>query len=308
MKNTSAVLRCQRISKWVASRRGRMSLLAGCLGRKRNDLYKLVSENRLSLDLLEAIERAQVDIEKMEQDCIKAFPIFKRFVKKGGGRLGRLGEKLNIPVHVLRGLADAKGDGRYLMIKYDTFKISAAVRELEIEARTSVYNVEKINVRIYMEENIKNKLHTFEEILRLADSVRENADIGNHDGALICRQYGKKFKVLSIGFDFQASSMAKSHVCDKSQPHVHALLFAALNTPKQNPDETGDIISFGHHAPCPNCADRLLNIGVKRAYCLYEPELMGGIAQLAMNFIPVIKYNVSEKTFRTMNDVSGHAA
>ncbi|OTG87848.1 hypothetical protein [Acinetobacter sp. ANC 3813] len=302
MKNTSAVLRCQRINKWVAARRGRMTLLADSLGRKRDDLYKLVAENRLSVELINAIERAQLDIEALESECTKEFPKFKRFVKKGGGRIGRLSKKLNIPVHILRGLADAKGDGIYLMIKYQTHKIASAVRECEIESKTAVYSVEKIDVRVYMEKNIKNKLHTFEEVIELADAVRDNADRGNHDGALICRQYGDKYKILSIGFDFGSSNMAKSHVCDKLNPHVHALLFASLNLPKQDPDATGDIVSFGHHAPCPNCADRLLNAGVKRAYCLYEPELMGGMSQLAMHFVPVIKYSVAEKTFRTMNE------
>lgn len=306
--NTSAVLRCQRINKWIGARRGRVTLLAQMQGKKREELYKLISENRLSAELLLAIERAQIEVEEMEKECIKRFPSFKRFVKKGDGRVPRLAEKMETSIHNIRDLAHAKGDGRYLMIKYGVDKIMNAIRDCERDSRQSSYNTEKINVRIFVEKHIQNKQFTFEELLIVADEVRQNADIGNHDGALICRQMGDKFKVISIGFDMAFSNMGKSHVCDPLNPHVHAPMFAALNVPKQNPKSTGDLVLFSHHAPCGNCADRLLSVGVQRAYCLYEPELMEGLKQLALNFIPVIKYSILEKTFITMNGVAYKAA
>lgn len=297
------MLRCQRINKWISARRGRMTLLANLLGKKKQDLYNLISQNRLSADLMQAIERAQIDVEKMEKQCIQDFAVFKRFVKKGDGRVPRLAAKIDMPVHKIRNLAKKTGEGRFLMISLGLDKIIKGVRDCERESRNSSYNTEKINVRAYMDKSIKNKLLTFDELINVADEIRQNADTGNHDAAVICRESGGRYKIISIGFDMAFSNMGKSHVCDKQNPHVHAVMFAALNVPKQDANITGDIVLFSHHAPCPNCAERLINVGVQRAYCLYEPELQAGLVQLGLNFIPVFKYNIAEKKLRKMNDV-----
>lgn len=125
------ILRNERIKKWVEVRKGRMSLLAQMIQKDRASLYNLIYENKMSPEFITLIESNQVFVEAIEKDCIKNFPLFKRYVMKGGGRVPRLSKKLNISCDVIRGLARAKGDGRYLLIKHGIDKVMSAIRECE---------------------------------------------------------------------------------------------------------------------------------------------------------------------------------
>lgn len=296
------ILRNERIKKWAEARKGRLVLLGRLVGKDRTSLYKLIYENKLSPELVKLIECKQLDVEEMEKNCIKRFPFYKSFILKGEGRVTRLATKVNIPARQLRDLAYSKGDGRYLLIKHGVERMMAAVRECERERGNSSYSHEKIDMRAYLTTTVKKSYHSLDDIIKLADQIKGNADFGNHDAAVICREVKPgQYKVLSAGFDSVFSDMCRSHVCEKKSPHLHAAMFAALNVPKNALSGSDEIILFSHSAPCPNCAPRLLTAGVKKVYCLYEPELMGGLHVLARQNVPVIKINMYDKKYKQIN-------
>lgn len=302
MNKNSYILRNERIKKWVEARKGRMSLLAQMVDKNRTSLYSLIYENKMSPELIQVIESNQVFVEKMEKDCIKKFPLFKRHVMKGDGRVPRLSKKLNISCDVIRGLARAKGDKRYLLIKHGVDKVMNAIRECEKEQGGTSYSKEKIDIRAFLTTKVKKSHHNLDEIISLAQVVKENADFGNHDAAVICRDMGEgRYKILSIGFDTVFSNMCKSHVCEKKNPHLHAPYFAALTIPKQVQVTTEPLVLVSLVAPCPNCTKRLLLAGVSKVYCLFEPELIDGLQQFAREGVPVIKINLYEKTQMQIN-------
>lgn len=302
MKKDNYILRNEKIKKWVGMRKGRTSLLADLVGVKRTNLHNQIFENRLSPELVQMIERRQIEIEDMEKACLRQFPFFKRYIQKGEGRLARLSAKLELSSETLRGLSLARGDSRYLLMKYGVQKIRAAMQECELERKNASYTLEKIDVKAYVTATVKKKLHSLSEIIDLANVIKENADFGNHDAAVICRVMGgDRYKVLSIGFDTVFSDMCKSHVCEKKNRHIHALMFAAISLSKKAAAETGELMCFTHNAPCPNCAARIIPMGVKAVYCLYEPELMDGLNTLAKNNVPVIKVNLATKTHTQIN-------
>ena len=302
MNKNSYILRNARIKKWVEARKGRMSMIAQMIDKDRASLYNLIYDNKMSPELIQVIETNQVFAETLEKDCIKQFPFFKRHVMKGDGRVPRLAKKLNVSCEVIRGLARAKGDGRYLMIKYGTDKIIQAIRECENERSNTSYSKEKIDVRAFLTNEVKRKYHTLDEVIHLANMIKENADFGNHDAAVICRVMGEdRYKVISIGFDTVFTDMCKGHICEKKNPHLHAALFASLNIPKHEREKTEQLIVFSHNAPCPTCTKRLITAGISKAYCLYEPELMYGLHDFARHNVPVIKINMYTKTQTQIN-------
>ncbi len=302
MKKNNYVFRNELIRKWVANRRGRMTILAGLVGKNRENLYRLIHENRIAPDLLEIIERKQIEIEGLERECIQYFTFFKRFIMKGEGRVARLAEKLKVSSEILRGLARAKGDARYGLLRYGTSQVKAAIRECETERTESSYNREKIDIRAYVTATVKKKHHSLNDVIDLVQVIRENADFGNHDAAVVCRKVSDdRYKVEAIGFDTVFSDMCKSHVCEKDNPHLHAAMFAAINVPRNAKNMIGDLVMMTHTAPCPNCAPRLVNTGINQVYCFYEPELMGGLHILERQGIPVIKINLADRSQRQIN-------
>jgi len=302
------VLRIGKLKKWIGGRKGRLSLLAQLLGQEKSKLYSMIHENRLSVDFMEQIEAKQKEAEELEKECLKKFPYLKRFINKGEGRVPLLAKKLGLSVNTVRNFGKAYGDSRFVLIKYDVSRVMAAIRECENERNRACYSYEKLDVKKYLSTQIKKSLHTLEQVMQIADLVKEHADFGNHDSAVICRIIGEdKYKIISIGFDTKFSDMCRSHVCDKSTPHIHAAMFAALNVPKQHINEVGGLMVYSHSAPCPNCANRLHSLGMAKMYCLFEPELMGGLYFLEENNIPVIKYNLVTKEHKQINSLSDAA-
>lgn len=309
MNKKDYVLRTQRIRKWVEARRGRLPLLAELSGRSRNNLYAMIYENKMSPDLVHSIERKQLDIEDLEKACIKKFPTFSRFIMKGEGRAQSVAAKIGVTPRQLRNLAYSKGDGRYLLIKYGVEKVMQAIKDYERTKERTSYSYEKVDIRELLTAKVKKSVHTLDQIIHFAGLVKDHADAGNCDAAVLCRQVKKdQYKVLSIGFDSHFSDMCKGHVCEKDNPHLHASMFAALNMPKQPETATDQIILFSHSAPCPNCAARLISIGVNRTYCYFEPELMGGLMLLAKQNIPVFKINAIDNSHRQINGLATAAA
>ncbi|MDR6630448.1 tRNA(Arg) A34 adenosine deaminase TadA [Acinetobacter lwoffii] len=309
MNKKDYVLRNARIKKWVEARKGRMPLLGQLVGKDRASLYNLIHENKMSPDLVHLIEEKQLEIEAMEKDCIKRFPSFRRFILKGEGRVQRLAEKVNLTARQLRDLAYSKEDGRYLLMKHGVDRIMNAIRECEREKANSSYSHEKLDIRAFLSTKVKKSHHSLDDIINLAGLIKEHADFGNHDAAVICREVKPdQYKVLSVGFDSVFSDMCKSHVCEKKNPHLHASMFAALNVPKQSDNATNALVLFSHSAPCPNCAPRLVSIGLTKAYCYYEAEFMGGLELLAKHDIPVIKINAYSKTYKRINGAAIAAA
>lgn len=298
------ILRVELIKKWVRARRGRMTVLAKATEQNKNDLYATIFENRMSAELMNTVERKKSEIEALERECIKFFPFFLRFTRKGQGRIGKLAEKLETSSNVIRDLSKSKGDSRYRLISHGVERIKKAIREIENERRDHSYNHEKIDVKAYLSDEIQKKSYTLLDVMGLADMIKRQADAGNEDSAVICRRDGDKYRILSIGFDTKFNDMCKSHVCDKSDPHVHATFFASLNVPRKERNKVGQIISFSHSAPCPNCASKLIDLNIDEVYCLFEPELLGGINALGDVGIPVYKYNLVTKSLKTINSVT----
>lgn len=297
------ILRVELIKKWVRARRGRMGMLAKALGEGKNNLYATIFEDRMSAQLLAQVEQKKNEIEALERECIREFPYFIRFVRKGQGRMGKLAKKLGVSSSVIRDLAHAKKDGKYRLIDIGTQKIKSAIRDIESERRDKSYSYEHVDVSAFLSEEVKKKSYTLQEVMALADQLKQMADTGNQDGAVICRRVGDKYKILSIGFDKQFSDPCKSHICDKNNPHIHAVFLACLNVPKKERDQVGTLVGYSQSAPCPNCAPRLIGLNIDAFYCLLEPELMGGLNALGEVGIPVYKYNLATKTIRTINSV-----
>lgn len=303
------ILKTELLKKWLNARKGRMTILAELLQRDKKSLYHTIFENRVSNDLYSAIERKRVEITELESECLQQFPKFVRFIRKGEGRLGRLSKKLEIPMGVLRSMAKAKKDGRYIMIKYGVPKIMAAISAIEHERKHLSYSHEKIDVKAFISEHVRKSVYTIRQVIQLADTVRECADKGNCDAAVICRVIDEsKYRVLSIGFDTTFTDMCRSHVCDKDNPHIHAALFAVLNVPKKEREQLGSIMAFSHSAPCPECAKRLIDLGVSEIYCTLEPELMDGLNLLGDVGVPVYKYNNYDQSIRTINSIKKKVA
>ncbi|MEX5443545.1 hypothetical protein WCE14_09260 [Acinetobacter schindleri] len=309
MKVNNNILKIELFKKWVGARKGRMSLLATLLGKNKKALYAIIHENRMSPDLMRAVEAQKLVIQELEQECIKQFPYFVRFVRKGEGRMSRLAEKLEVSTNAIRGLAHAKKDGRFLLINYGVKRVVNAIRDIEQERRNASYSHEKMDVKAYISEQVRRRNYSLSEVMQLADQIKQHADAGNQDAAVICRVMGEgKYRILSVGFDTHFSDMCKSHVCDQSNPHIHASLFAALSLPKKERDQVGYLMQFSHSAPCPGCAKRLINLGIAEVYCYFEPELLDGVQEMGDLGIPVYKYNVVHKTVKTINSVTRRVA
>jgi tRNA(Arg) A34 adenosine deaminase TadA len=296
------VLQIGKIKKWIGGRKGRLTLLAHLLGKEKSKLYSMIYENRLSVELIQEIETKQKEAETLEKECLKNFPYLKRFINRGEGRVTQLAKRLGVSANTIRNLGNARGDSRFVLIKYGVSQVMVAMRECDKQRTRACYSYEKIDMKKYFSTQIKKSVHTLEQVMQIADSVKEHADFGNHDSAVVCRIMGEnKYKIISIGFDTKFSDMCRSHVCDKSNPHMHAAMFAALNVQKQHINEVGGLMVYSHSAPCPNCANRLHSIGIAKMYCLFEPELMDGLHFLAQNNIPVIKYNLVTKKHKQIN-------
>ncbi|GEM_PF-2544034 len=301
-------LRNEKIQKWTLARKGRMSLLASLLEMDKQLLYRMVTDFRLSTHLINEIEKKQKEVEGLEVECIREFDYLKRFAAKGHGRIAKLAQKMGEPTHRMYGLVKATGDSRYLLIQYGTQQVMKAVTEIEREFKGR-YNKGQINIKDFLTKEVRGKNYTLKEIECLAGKFKEHADFANHDAAVICQKIGEdKYKVLSMGFDTQLPELCQSHICEKENPHIHALTMAVLNLHREPVKETGELIAFGHSAPCPSCAKRLNKRGIAQVYCYFEPELLDGLVLLAKNRVPVIKINLVNSTFKQINKELLHDA
>lgn len=308
MHKDNYCLRLVLLKKWLNARKGRLSLLAVMNELNRDTLYKLIYQNRISSDLLIKMDSDKVIVDSLEKECIEKFEIFRRFIKKGEGRTALLANALGMRTNLIRDLSFAKNDGRYLLLKYDAKRVVDAIRQIERGRSNSCYRVEKVNVNQFMSQHAPKSLQTLQGIMTFAEKVKQYADMGNHDGAVICEKHGDKYKVISIGFDARFEDMCRSHVCDKANPHLHGLLFASLGIAKSHKNHIGGLMAFSQNAPCPDCAKRLINSGINEVYCYYEPELMAGIDELGVNGIPVYKYQFIHKSSKLINTLSDKVA
>ncbi|MCU4320631.1 hypothetical protein [Acinetobacter bereziniae] len=308
MHKDNYILRLALLQKWLKARKGRLSILSVKNEIDKHLLYRLIHENRISIELLRAIENDKKEIEELEKECIKKFEIFKRFIKKGEGRTALLSKKLGVKSYLLRDLSYAKGDGRYLLLKYGAKRIVDAIREIERGRSSACYQVEKLDVNKFINNNAPKSLQTLQGVMSFAESVKKYADMGNHDGSVICEIHGNKYKIISIGFDTKFDDMCRSHICDKSDPHLHGLLFATLGIAKNHRKHISGLMAFSQTAPCPNCAKRLIKAGVSEVYCYFEPELMDGLNDLGNNHIPVYKYMLLQNTVKKINKLADKVA
>lgn len=293
-------LRNEKIKKWTLARKGRMSLLAKMLKMDKQQLYRQVNDYRLSPDLIAKIEVQQKEIHKLEIECIRKFEYLKRFAARKQGRITKLSKKLGVPLHKVRELTHATGDSRYLMLQYGTKRVMTAMREVEKDY--SRYSDNTRPIKTFLTREVIAKSYTLKQIEELAGKIKDLADHGNHDAAFICQSVGRnKYKILSTGFDSKQMDMCKSHICDHSDPHLHAFTLCDLNFPKKDLPGVGEVVAFGHSAPCPTCAQRLYVRGVSKVYCYFEPERMGGLDLLAKHGIPVLKINVANGSTKKIN-------
>lgn len=308
MLKDNYILRLVLLKKWLNARKGRLSVLAVMQNMDKHLLYRLIYENRISDELLYNIVKHEKTIEILEKECLEKFEIFKRFIKKGEGRTGMLARKLGVKTHLIRDLSYAKGDGRYLLLKYDAKRVVNAIREIDRGRSSVCYRVEKLDVNKFIDQHAPKSLQDLKGVMDFAERVKQYADIGNHDGSVICEIHGDRYRIISIGFDSKFDDMCRSHVCDKSNPHLHGLLFATLGIAKSHRKHIGGLMAFSQNAPCPNCAKRLISAGIGEVYCHFEPELMDGIEELGINHIPVYKYMFLQKALKIINKLPDKVA
>lgn len=309
MKKDHYIIRAQLLKKWLKVRRGRLTVLAMIIGMDKPKLYKIIDENKISPELLKTIDSKLELIETLEKECISKFEYFRRFIRKGEGRARRLATILNVSTEAIRDLSYAKGDSRYVLMRYGTQNVMTAIRDIDQTRTKSCYSFDKFNVRAFVNQNAPKSLQDLQGIMQFADKVKAYADYGNEDGAVICSIHGAgRYKVVSAGIDVLHDDLARSHVCDRSNPHLHGLLFASLGINKKTRNDVGGLMAFSHNAPCPNCAKRLIGSGITEVYCYFEPEEMEGIQLLAKHGIPVFKYQLVNKSLQLINDLPKQVA
>lgn len=304
MNKDHYVLRAQLVKKWLKVRRGRLSVLSMTLDIDKSLLYRMINENRLSPELLKTIDSKLELIEDLEKECIAKFEYFRRYIRKGEGRASRLAQALNVSTSAIRDLSYAKGDGRYVLMRYNTQKVMTAIKEIDQRRTKACYSFEKFNVRAFVEKYAPKSFQDLNGIMLFAESVKKYADYGNEDGAVICSIHGAgRYKVVSVGVDILHDDLAHSHICDTTNPHLHGLIFASLGVSKKSRSDVGGLMAFAPNAPCPNCAKRLISSGITEVYCYFEPEQMEGIQLLGQHGIPVFKYQLVNKSLKLINEL-----
>lgn len=308
MRKENYIVRAQLLKKWLLVRRGRLSVLSVTIDIEKSILFKMIDENRISPELLKTIDSKLELIEALEKECIAKFDYFRRFVRKGEGRASRLAKLLKVSTKAIRDLSYAKGDGRYVLMRYGTQNVMQSIKEIDQTRTKACYSFDKFNAKAFIENNASKALMDLNAIMSFADMVKHHADYGNEDGAVICTIHGEgRYRVASIGVDSLYTDLCRSHVCDQLNPHLHGLLFACLGINKKNRSEVGGLMAFAHNAPCPNCAKRLISSGITEVYCYFEPEDMQGIQLLGKHGIPVYKYQLVSKSVKLINETAKYS-
>lgn len=285
------IAKIEKLRKWLNARRGRTLIMANMLKIKKTHLYKLVNENRVSGDLLATITEKQALITKLERICIEKYKYLNRFVKRGQGRVPRLAQELKMPTHKVRRLLLASGDSRFQLISIGINKVMNAVTR--VERHYARYANEPVSLRTILTSDMKRKKFDLKGIENVAGEVRENANFGDHDAAVFFKSAGAgKYRIISVGFDYEIEDACKSHICNKDRHYMHAITVASFKVPKEDSENVGELCVFVTTAPCPVCADRLLKLGVSKVYCYFEPELMDGLHLLQNHGVPVFKINI----------------
>lgn len=294
MKPLRRAKNIEKLKKWVLARKGRLLLLSQKMNMDKNHLYAMLFRDTLSAELVILATEKQREVEQLEKLCIQKFPYFKRFVKKGNGRIPRLAEKMGVSAIRLRRLAKAEGDARYLMIGLGVTHTMQAIREVERDYFR--YQVEGSGggIKSIVTHDMRRSRYSINQIQSIADEIKARADYANQDAAVIFSKDGDKYRLVCAGYDTQFDDMCTSHICDKENPHIHAATMAFLNFPKKQDvtRDTGELFVFMHGAPCVQCAERLNMLGVSAVYCYFEPEYPAGINLLAQNGVPVYKINI----------------
>ena len=292
------------LKKWTEKHKGRLTMLADGVGIKRDTLVKYMQRNSMPDSVFLLVEKQQPIIEEMEKFCIQEFPYFRRFIARGAGRISALSEYLNIPVHRLREIDKATGDGRFLMCKYGVQRIKDGMKHVEAE-RVKDRSIDAIK-KSTVAKDYSHKKRALVDLIGIADTVKKNATAGNKSAAIVYRRMNdKQVQILTMGFDAAMDKMHASHICDPSNPHLHAPYDAILNLRKnhrKSTSEVGAIEIFCQVAPCLNCCARLLSEGVSAVYYQFEPDESGGHALLAAHAVPAFKYKSKTKQFVQVNE------
>lgn len=191
MKRDNYIVRVELLRKWLRVRRGRLTILAMTIDMDKKKLYRIIDENRMSPELLKTIDSKLELIEDLEKECIEKFEYFKRFIRKGEGRASRLARILNVSTQAIRDLSYAKGDARYVLMRYGTKNIMNAIKSIDQRRTKSCYSFDKFNVRSFIDAHAPKSFQDLQGIMQFADQVKEYANYGNEDGAVICSVHGQ---------------------------------------------------------------------------------------------------------------------
>lgn len=273
--------------KWLGRRQGRMAMLAQLMGYEKNTLYQIIYKDRMTKELYQIVTHKQVEIEKLETECVQEHRYFKRFIRRGDGRLVALSEVTHIPVHVLRSMANAKGEQRFIMCKYGISRIMNGIKEVDTQRRK--HSIQAIELKAEIRKDVKKRIYSMSQIEALAMDLKVHANFGNQSSAILFHRLpGDQLRVVSVGFDTFIVDPMKAHVCDNDNPHIHAPISALLDY-RRDPTNVHALEIYSLYAPCHNCANWLHRNGVSAVYSKFNADDMLGVQQLIKSEIQVYK-------------------
>lgn len=293
------------LRKWLKDRRGRLPLLAEIIERDASKLYQMINNDRLPPHLFKVINHKMPQIEALESECLKYFPNFRRFIRKGGGRVrdlcGALRERgVSVTRHDIHSLASAKGDSRLRILKYGLQTLKDSVKQVENERRRYVTGTDKL--KLLITGNVRRRNYDIRGIERIATELKSHADMGNQSAAVIFRRLNdSNLKIVTCGVDSYNEDMCKSHICQTSNQHLHAPMAAALGLRKRIDSEVHSLEIFSQITPCVNCCRRLVDSGITAVYALFEADEPGSAEYLREHSIPLFKLDLKTNIYAQVN-------
>ncbi|MFA3307696.1 hypothetical protein KWG10_08375 [Acinetobacter baumannii] len=259
------------LDKWLSRRRGRLSQLARVLGIKRQTLHSMIFTYKVDTACMLEIKKAMELIEVEEKQALRVHKRLKSWMQRGSGRQKALAEYLKTSTVSLRKMGKAKGNSRYVVLRYGVKTLKSGMIYVEHEVNSGFHK--HIMIKDELEHLVRNKYFSLDELQLMLSRVRAHANFGSMGACLVYQKLGSKYRVISLGFDSKHEGMLKSHICERDNPHVHSAAMARLNLSSGNAAaEIGEVGALVDDLPCKYCLKGLLRYGLSEVIYNHEPE------------------------------------
>jgi DNA-binding Xre family transcriptional regulator/deoxycytidylate deaminase len=282
------------LNKWLCRRRGRLSQLARMLGIKRQTLHSMIFTYKVDNTLMSEIRKTMELIEVEEKQAVRVHKRLKSWMQRGSGRQKALAAYLKTSTVSLRKMRNAKGDSRYVVLRYGVKNLKSGMIYVEQEVNAGFHK--HILIKDELESQIRNKYFSLNELESVLRRVRSHANYGLMGACLVYQKLGSKYRIISLGFDSRHDGMLKSHLCERDNPtpYVHSAAMARLNLSSGNAAaEIGEVGTLVDDIPCQYCLNGLLRYGLSEVIYTKTPVnetslnllLEKGITPLKADFV-----------------------